>query len=475
MSPHTFLTEDDVHDVVVAAEPSEWSSAVASFVREGLDAGAQCLCAVNGDDRRAVVTILREAGIDVAAEEKRGGLVVAGTAELELTAAGAELASALRRAVDKAVSAGFTAVRLVSCRPPGGPDRVREYEAQLDALCRERPLVALCGYDTARSAPDLIEALRAHRSVRLGDLRARPNPWYEPPEVRLGTASDERRLEFMLDRVERVAALERACSAAQADVSAKDDVLAAVSHEMRGPLANVLGWVRLLNRGEPARGEIARALATIERNTLAQVRLVDDIIDLARIARSEMRLDLQPVDLRDVVRPALESVRPAADGKGVWLAAALDAPVPPVHGDGDRLQQVVGNLLANAVKFTPRGGEVRVALRADHGSTAIVISDTGEGIAPEFLPRVFDRFSQAHTGTTRRHGGLGLGLAIARHIVTLHGGTIRAESDGPGRGSTFTITLPTAAAPTAAGTPALVHVDGVHSAGPHAVPAENIE
>jgi signal transduction histidine kinase len=118
---------------------------------------------------------------------------------------------------------------------------------------------------------------------------------------------------------------------------------------------------------------------------------------------------------------------------------------------------------------------VRVALRADHGSTAIVISDTGEGIAPEFLPRVFDRFSQAHMGTTRRHGGLGLGLAISRHIVTLHGGTIRAESDGPGRGSTFTITLPTAAAPTAAGTPALVHVDGVHSAGPHAVPAENIE
>jgi signal transduction histidine kinase len=456
MTSHTFLTEDDLHDLVVAGQPVEWSSAVVSFVRDGLGAGAQCVCAVNDEDRRAVVTVLREAGIDVEAEEKRGGLIVTDTTEFGLAPGDAALVSALGGAIDKALGAGFTGVRFLSRPPLGQPDRMREYEALLDDLCRVRPLVALCGYDAACPAPVLIEALRTHRSVRLGDLRARPNPWYEPSDVRLGAASDERRVECMLDRVERLAALERACAAAQADIRAKDDVLAAVSHELRGPLANVLGWVRLLTRGEPERGALTRALATIERNTLAQVRLVDDIIDLSRITRGEMRLDAQPVDLRDVVRPALESVRPAADAKGVRLAAALDGPVPVVHADADRLQQVVGNILANAVKFTPRGGEVRVALRAERGSTEIAVSDTGEGIPPDFLSRVFDRFSQAHTGTTRRHGGLGLGLAIARHIVTLHGGAIRADSEGPGRGSTFTITLPVAPSQMAAGAPALV-------------------
>ncbi|MCA1816835.1 MAG: PAS domain S-box protein [Acidobacteria bacterium] len=226
----------------------------------------------------------------------------------------------------------------------------------------------------------------------------------------------------------------------------KDEFLATLSHELRTPLTAVLGWTRLLGTGQLDAETQARALETIERNAQAQVQLIDDILDVSRIIRGKLRLNVRPVELAPVIESAVDSVRPAAEAKGVRLQVVLDPRTGPVSGDPDRLQQIVWNLLSNAIKFTPRGGRAQVLLSRANSHVEIVVSDTGQGIAPEFLPYVFDRFRQADPTTTRVHGGLGLGLAIVRHLVELHGGTVKAESEGAARGATFRITLPLLAA-----------------------------
>jgi PAS domain S-box-containing protein len=223
---------------------------------------------------------------------------------------------------------------------------------------------------------------------------------------------------------------------------AKDEFLATMSHELRTPLNAVLGWSRMLRAGQVAPGQASRALEVIERNARAQAQLVDDILDVSRIITGKLRLVVAPVELASVIDGALEVVRLAAHAKGIELHAALDPGVGTVNGDAARLQQVVWNLLANAVKFTPPGGRVLIRLQHAAGMARIVVTDTGAGIAPEFLPHVFDRFRQADSSTTRIHGGLGLGLAIVRHIVEQHGGDVRAESRGLGEGSTFTVEIP---------------------------------
>jgi PAS domain S-box-containing protein len=222
----------------------------------------------------------------------------------------------------------------------------------------------------------------------------------------------------------------------------KDEFLATLSHELRTPLTAVLGWTRLLGTGQLDEATRARALETIERNAQAQVQLIDDILDVSRIIRGKLRLDVRPVELAPVIESAVDSVRPAAEAKGIRLQVVLDPRTGPVSGDPDRLQQVVWNLLSNAIKFTPRGGRVQVILARVDSHLEIDISDTGQGIARDFLPYVFDRFRQADPTTTRVHGGLGLGLAIVRHLIELHGGTVNAESEGAGTGATFRIMLP---------------------------------
>ncbi|WP_433935835.1 response regulator [Sorangium cellulosum] len=231
----------------------------------------------------------------------------------------------------------------------------------------------------------------------------------------------------------------------------KDEFLATMSHELRTPLTAVLGWVRMLRTGKLAEDRRERALETVERNAQAQAQLVDDLLDISRIMAGKLRLDVQPVELVAVIDAALEVVRPAADAKGVRLEPLLDPGVGPVAGDAGRLQQVVWNLLSNAVKFTSRGGVVRVRLERAEGSAEIQVSDTGQGIDPSFLPYVFEQFRQAESGTTRKHGGLGLGLTIVKSLVEMHGGTAQALSDGEGRGATFVVRLPLAAQPERAG------------------------
>jgi PAS domain S-box-containing protein len=223
---------------------------------------------------------------------------------------------------------------------------------------------------------------------------------------------------------------------------AKDEFLAVLSHELRAPLNAMLGWARLLQRGGLGPAVTRQALETIERNIRLQGQLVNDLLDVSRIVAHKLSLEIGPVDLGAVVRDALDGVRPAATAKLLQLHVSVAGIGGVVIGDGARLQQVVGNLLSNAVKFTPAGGRVSVRVERIGSRARIVVADTGQGITPQFIPYVFERFRQGDTGTARTHGGLGLGLAIARHLVELHGGAIQVESEGAGRGATFTVELP---------------------------------
>jgi len=222
----------------------------------------------------------------------------------------------------------------------------------------------------------------------------------------------------------------------------KDEFLATVSHELRTPLTAILGWAHLLRTGQLDEKNAAGALETIERNARAQSQLIDDLLDVSRIITGNLRLDIRQLDPGSFIEPAIEALRPAAEGKDVRIRKVLDSGVAFVAGDPARLQQVVWNLLSNAIKFTPRGGTVQVRLERINSHIEIAISDTGIGIEPEFLPYVFERFRQADQKRTRRHGGLGLGLSIVRHLVELHGGTVHVDSPGEGRGTTFFVKLP---------------------------------
>jgi PAS domain S-box-containing protein len=242
---------------------------------------------------------------------------------------------------------------------------------------------------------------------------------------------------------ERAALLAREQAAraeAEAANRAKDEFLATVSHELRAPLTSMLGWTRMLRNGMLDEKATQHALETIERNVGIQTRLIEDLLDVSRIITGRLRLDVRPLDLNAVIRGALDGILAAAEAKAIRVETKLDA--ANFLGDAARLQQVMWNLLSNAVKFTPTGGRVQVKLENNGAHARITVSDTGQGISREFLPHVFERFRQAETTSTRAHGGLGLGLAIVRHLVELHGGTVQAESPGLGYGATFTVTLP---------------------------------
>jgi signal transduction histidine kinase len=224
----------------------------------------------------------------------------------------------------------------------------------------------------------------------------------------------------------------------------KDEFLSNVSHELRTPLTAINGWALMLRAGRLDAVQSARALETIVRNAKSQNQLINDLLDVSRIIAGKMRLDICPLKLIPVIGAAVETVCPAAEAKGIHLNALLDPAAETVSGDAERLQQVVWNLLSNAVKFAPKGGRIEVRLERADTHVEIVVADNGQGIKPEFPPYVFEHFRQEEGGTSRQQGGLGLGLAIVRRIVELHGGTVRAASEGLGKGATFTVALPIA-------------------------------
>ena len=239
----------------------------------------------------------------------------------------------------------------------------------------------------------------------------------------------------------QIATSEAARKTAEAASRVKDEFLATLSHEIRTPLNAVLGWTRILKSRTLDEQTLTRAIDVIDRNASAQLTLVSDLLDMSRIATGKLRMDVTTLDLEPVTLSAVDVIRPAADAKGVKIVTDL-ARVPPVSGDADRLSQVIWNLISNAVKFTDPGGTVTVALNAEGGQVWLVVTDTGQGIDPAFLPHVFERFRQADSSSSRRHGGLGLGLALVRELVELHGGTVHVASPGLGQGTTFTVVLP---------------------------------
>jgi signal transduction histidine kinase/ActR/RegA family two-component response regulator len=222
----------------------------------------------------------------------------------------------------------------------------------------------------------------------------------------------------------------------------KDEFLATLSHELRNPLNAILGWSQILRMGDSSPDEVEEGIQVIERNAQAQTQIIEDLLDMSRIISGKVRLDVQRIDLNEVVRSAIETIKPAADAKEIRLRITLDTSAGLIAGDPNRLQQVFWNLLSNAVKFTPKNGYIQVLLERVNSHIEVSVTDNGEGIDPTFLPYVFDRFRQADGSSTRRHGGLGLGLALVRQLVELHGGSVRARSDGSGNGSTFIVSLP---------------------------------
>jgi signal transduction histidine kinase/integral membrane sensor domain MASE1/CheY-like chemotaxis protein len=285
----------------------------------------------------------------------------------------------------------------------------------------------------------------------------------EPDEVLLATFSGIgsqigqflKRKQIEEERERLFAAEQAARSDAEEANRIKDEFLATLSHELRTPLTAMLGWLSMLRKERLDKETTAHALETVERNARAQAQLIEDLVDVSRIAGGKLNLEVKPIDLMPVVAAAVDIVRPAANAKGIQIEILSDESLGPVSGDAARLQQIIWNLLSNAVKFTSRGGTVYISLRRSGSSAELEVRDTGMGIDPEFLPRVFERFRQAESPVTRSHRGLGLGLAIVRHLTELHGGTVTAESPGEGLGATFAIRIPLAAARSEEGADAL--------------------
>jgi PAS domain S-box-containing protein len=420
---------------------------------------------------------------DVTDRRRAEQLLAAQNRALELVASGApvqEALDALARVVEEQSDGEVVAAVLLvdddgrTLRTGAAPSLPSAYNAAIDGL-QAAPGVGTCADAAARNqavcTPDLAAAPSwtglSHLPLALGLKAAWSMPIRAADGRVLGTFGTyfrecrkpmdrERQVveglcrvaALAIERRRNEAAREQLLSserAARADAERashmKDEFIATLSHELRTPLNAILGWSQILAQSQDSR-DLSEGLRTIERNARAQTQIIEDLLDMSRIINGKVRLDVQRVDLAPVVQSAVEAVRPAADAKGVRLQVVLDPLAGPVSGDPGRLQQVFWNLLSNAVKFTPRDGRVQVLLERVNSHLEVSVIDTGEGITPDFLPHVFDRFRQADASSTRRHGGLGLGLSIARQLVEMHGGSVRAKSAGLGHGATFTVALP---------------------------------
>lgn len=313
------------------------------------------------------------------------------------------------------------------------------------------PMSGFCGESFAEPLHDVCTAhsrvipAESYTSLNSPDDRLRAIILLQQ-KARLLEAEIAERKKELEERDQLLVREQMARSEAESANRLKDEFLATVSHELRTPLTAIIGWSHMLRNGNLNDAAARRAVETIERNAKVQAQLVEDILDVSRVITGNLRLNVGPVDAASVINAAIDSVQLAADSKGIQLEVTLDPSARHINGDARRLQQVVWNLLSNAIKFTPSSGNVRVRLERVESYVQIKVSDTGCGISHDFLPFIFDRFRQADGTSTRRHGGLGLGLAIVRHLVELHGGTVSADSQGEGLGSTFIIKLPLAVA-----------------------------
>ena len=349
----------------------------------------------------------------------------------------------------------------------GAAALVAAYEQAPDLVLSDVMMPGLNGFELlrelrsdprTREVPIILLSARAGEEARIEGLKAGADDYLVKPfsarelMARVGAA-----LELSQLRQETTRREQKLRAEAESANRLKDEFLATLSHELRSPLNAMLGWTTLLRSRKFDEATVNRALETIERNARTQAQLVEDLLDVSRIIRGQLRLNVRAVELIPVIEAALDVVRPAAEAKDVRLQPVLDPAAGPVSGDSDRLQQIIWNLLTNAVKFTPRGGRVQIRTERINSHVEIIVTDTGQGISAEFLPYVFDRFRQADNSITRSYSGLGLGLAIVRHLVELHGGAVHADSLGEGQGATFTVKLPLMAIATKNSKPERVH------------------
>jgi signal transduction histidine kinase/ActR/RegA family two-component response regulator len=322
---------------------------------------------------------------------------------------------------------------------------VRALSSVLDAQppWSDIPVIVLAGAQFSESALRPLNVLGSLRNVMVLERPVRRMILMRTVAVAVRARLRQLELRRYLDeRTELLRREQIARHQAETASRMKDEFLMTVSHELRTPLTAIYGWARMLVTGQIHPQQRQRALETIERNARAQTQLVDDLLDVSRAISGKVRLDIRPVNVADVIRAAVESMQPAASARNIHLPTVIDPAAGWISADRERLQQIIWNLLSNAIKFTSMGGTVQTRLHQHAEQVEIVVSDTGIGIAPEFLPFVFDRFRQEEPGTTRQHGGLGLGLAIVRHLTELHGGRVAVESEGPGSGATFRVFLP---------------------------------
>jgi signal transduction histidine kinase/CheY-like chemotaxis protein len=323
-----------------------------------------------------------------------------------------------------------------------GKTLVDEIRGAMQELVRSETSWRADQLQAARSATNLVLATSGGATLLIGIVLA----VLVRKQIGLATGIYQRALavEEMRnkEKAELLAGERAARSAAEHAGRMKDEFLATLSHELRTPLNAIVGWSQLLPRVSDNKEDLRQGLETIERNARIQAQLIDDLLDMSRIVSGKLRLEVQWVDPSAFIRAAIETMTPAARAKSIRIECLLDPQAGPISGDPNRLQQVVWNLLSNAVKFTPKDGKVQVLLQRINSHIEITVSDTGQGIKPNLLPYLFERFRQGDSSTTRAHGGLGLGLAIVKQLVELHGGTIRGQSDGEGKGSTFAVALP---------------------------------
>jgi len=419
-----FGTATDIHDIKQAEESQRFLAEASAILNRSLDYETR----LSALAELAVPHIADWCAVDMLDEEDLPRLLSVS----HVDPAKAETARELRRRYPLEPSATY-----------GVPNVLRTGEPEIHSEITDSDLAA---YAADSEQLELIRHLGA-RSGMIVPLVARGRTL---GAITFMIADSERRydasdLAFAEELAHRAAlAIDNArlYGEAQAANRLRDEFLATVSHELRTPLNAILGWAQLLREGKLDDDGSSHAFEIIERNAKIQASLIEDILDVSRIITGKLRLDAEAVELVPLTEAAIDVVRPAAQAREIQLAVSLDPRAGSIRGDVNRLQQVLWNLLSNAIKFTPEGGRVMIRLQRVDNNARIVVSDTGIGIKPEFLPHVFDRFRQADSAFTRRHGGLGLGLAIVRHLVEMHGGTVQAESEGEGRGATFIVSLP---------------------------------
>jgi signal transduction histidine kinase len=436
--------------------------ALGDFIGTGLRAGEAAIVVATPEHRAGLADLLQGSGLDLDAAQATGQYVALDAAELlsQFVVDGmpepGRFAEIFGGLVGQAATSGRP-VRVFGemvalLWAAGNYAGTVQLEALWNGLRETHPFVLFCAYpitglDGEALAQPFSDVCLAHAHlIPAESYTALPGP-DERTRAIIGLQQKARLLEQELAARAQSLARERTARAeAEHANRLKDEFLATVSHELRTPLTTIIAWAQRLRKGNHGEATLARGLEVIERNAKAQARLVEDILDVSQVITGKLRLDSGPVDAIAVISAAIDAVQGAADAKGIQLAMTLDPAARRIAGDAHRLQQILWNLLSNALKFTPPGGRVEVRLERAGADVEISVSDTGEGIAPEALPFIFDHFRQADSTSTRRHGGLGLGLAIVRHLVELHGGTVRAESAGAGQGATFTIRLPAAQA-----------------------------